>query len=183
MGDMMENHYEEICQNKEIFNVNNFNISYFSLETWYVLKSGRDKDGCGRTPGSACSTLLYLLQQVNRTRLPPSMATHVPPSNEIDPDNRTQVPPSMDIDPDNRTHLPPPTRIDPDNQTQVSSPKDIDPVNRTQAPPSIDIDPDNGTHLPPSKALGIVTDKDLNIDQQTAVSTLFFIITSNYHQT
>ena len=166
MRDMMENHYEQICKSQEISNVN---ISYFSLDTWYVLKSGRDKDGCGRTPSSACSTLLYLLQQVNRTHLPPSMAT--------------QVPPSMDIDPDNGTHLPPPTRINPDNQTQVGPVKDIDPDNGTQAPPSMDIDPDNGTHLPPSKALDIVTDKDLNIDQQTAVSTLFFIITSKYHQT
>ena len=134
----MENHYEQICKSQEISNVN---ISYFSLDTWYVLKSGSDIGGCGRTPDSACSTLPYLLQQVNRTHLPPFMAT--------------QVPPSMDIDPDNGT----------------------------QAPPSMDIDPDNGTHLPPSKALDIVTDKDLNIDQQIAVSTLFFIITSNYHQT
>ena len=163
MTDLMENHYEQICQIQEIFNVNNFNISYFSLDTWYVLEEGWDKDGCGRTPGSACSTLLYLLQQVNRTHLPPSMATQVPPSKEMDPDNRTQVssfmdnhpdkgtqaPPSMDIDPNNRTRLPPPTRIDPDNQTHV---------------------------------LDIITDKDLNIDQQTAVSTLFFIITSNHHQ-
>ena len=179
----MENQYEQICQIQEIFNFNNFNISYFLPDTWYVLESGSDIGGCGRTPDSACSTLLYLLQQVNRTHLPPSMATQVPPSMEIDPVNRTQVPPSMEIDPDNRTHLPPPTRIDPDNQTQVSSVKDIDPVNRTQAPPSMDVDPDNGTHLLPSKALDIVTDKDLNIDQQIAVSTLFFIITSNYHQT
>ena len=171
----MENHYEQICKSQEISNVN---ISYFSLDTWYVLKRGSDIGGCGRTPDSACSTLPYLLQQVNRTHLPPPMATHVSPSKEIDPVNRTQVPPSVDIDPDNRTHLPPASMA-----TQVPPSMDINPDNGTQAPPSMDIDPDNGTHLPPSKALDIVTDKDLNIDQQIAVSTLFFIITSNYHQT
>ena len=106
-----------------------------------MLESGSDKEGSGRTTESACSTLLYLLQQVNRTHLLPSMATQAPPSREMDP------------------------------------------VNRTQAPPFMDNHPDNQTQLPPSKALDIITDKYLNIDQQTAVSTLFFIITSNYHQT
>ena len=197
MRDMMENLYEQICQIQEIFNFNNFNISYFLPDTWYVLESGSDIGGCGRTPDSACSTLLYLLQQVNRTHLPPSMTTQVPPSKETDPVNRTQVPPSMEIDPDNRTHLPPPTGMDPDNQTQVGPVKDIDPVNWTQVPPfmdnhpddwtkvppSRDIDLDNQTQLPPSKELDIITDKDLNIDQKTAVSTLFSIITSNYRQT
>ena len=51
-------------------------ILYFP-DTWYVLKRGRDKDGCGRTPGSACSTLLYLLQQVNRTHPPPSTGIRI----------------------------------------------------------------------------------------------------------
>ena len=49
----------------------------FSPDTWYVLTSGSDKEGCGRAPGSACSTLLYLLQQVNRTHLPPSTGIRI----------------------------------------------------------------------------------------------------------
>ena len=44
---------------------------YSHPDTWYVMDRGRDKDGCGRSPDSACETLLYLLQQVNRTHLPP----------------------------------------------------------------------------------------------------------------
>ena len=156
-----------------------------------MLKSGSDIGGCGRTPDSACSTLLYLLHQVNRTHLPPSTATQVPPSREMDPDyqtqvgpvkdidpvNRTQAPPFMDNHPDDWTQVPPSMDIDPDNQTQVGPVKDINPDNQTQLPPSKDIDPNNQTY-----ALDIITDKDLNIDQQTAVSTLFFIITSNHRQ-
>ena len=44
---------------------------YSHLDIWYVMDRGRDKDGCGRSPESPCNTLLYLLQQVNRTHLPP----------------------------------------------------------------------------------------------------------------
>ena len=63
-----------VCLDSNVFH----DIVYlFPPDTWYVMKTGSDKDGCGRTPGSACSTLLYLLQQVNRTHLPPSTAIKI----------------------------------------------------------------------------------------------------------
>ena len=46
-------------------------------EACYVLESGSNREGCGRTPETACITLLYLLQQVNRTHLPPSTAIRI----------------------------------------------------------------------------------------------------------
>ena len=66
-------------------------LSSLLIDTWYVLKSGRDKDGCGRTPGSACSTLLYLLQQVNRTHLPPSTGIKISTDKCLNIDQQTAV--------------------------------------------------------------------------------------------
>ena len=50
---------------------------YSHLDTWYVMGRGRDKSGCGRSTDSPCETLLYLLQQVNRTHFPPDKELHV----------------------------------------------------------------------------------------------------------
>ena len=44
---------------------------YSHIDIWYVMDRGKDKDGCGRSLQFPCNTLLYLLQQVNRTHLPP----------------------------------------------------------------------------------------------------------------
>ena len=46
-------------------------------ETWYVMERGADRDGCGRSVEFPCETLLYLLQQVNRTHRPPSTEIHI----------------------------------------------------------------------------------------------------------
>ena len=63
----------------------------FSPDTWYVLTSGSDKEGCGRTPGSACSTLLYLLQQVNRTHLSPSTGIQISTDKSLTIDQQAAV--------------------------------------------------------------------------------------------
>ena len=71
--------------------ISNFNIYYFSLDTWYVMKRGSNRDGCGRTPGSACRTLLYLLQQVNRTHLPPSTGIRIATDKSMNIDQQAAV--------------------------------------------------------------------------------------------
>ena len=63
----------------------------FSPDTWYVMMSGSDKDGCGRTPGSACLTLLYLLQQENRTHLPPSTGIRIATDKSVTVDQQAAV--------------------------------------------------------------------------------------------
>ena len=55
------------------------------------MMDGSDKDGCGRTPGSACSTLLYLLQQVNRTHLPPSTGIRIATDKSLTIDQQAAV--------------------------------------------------------------------------------------------
>ena len=55
------------------------------------MKTGSDKDGCGRTPGSACSTLLYLLQQVNRTHHPPSTELRIATDKSLTIDQQAAV--------------------------------------------------------------------------------------------
>ena len=66
-------------------------VGIYFLDTWYVLKRGRDKDGCGRTPGSACLTLPYLLQQENRTHLPPSTELRIATDKSLAIDQQAAV--------------------------------------------------------------------------------------------
>ena len=66
-------------------------VDIYVLDTWYVLERGRDKDGCGRTPGSACLTLPYLLQQVNRTHLPPSTELRIATDKSLTIDQQAAV--------------------------------------------------------------------------------------------
>ena len=56
-----------------------------------MLDSGSNREGCGRTPETACSTLLYLLQQVNRTHLPPSTGIHISTDECLSIDQKTAV--------------------------------------------------------------------------------------------
>ena len=64
---------------------------YSHLDTWYVMDRGRDKDGCGRSPDSSCETLLYLLQQANRTHLPPDKELRIVTDKSLTMDERTAV--------------------------------------------------------------------------------------------
>ena len=64
---------------------------YSHLDTWYVMDRGRDKDGCGRSPDSPCETLLYLLQQVNRTHLPPDKELQIVTDKSLVIDQQTAV--------------------------------------------------------------------------------------------
>ena len=64
---------------------------YSHLDTWYVIKKGLDHEGCGRSPDSPCSTLLYLLQQVNWTRLPPDKELHNITDKSLQIDQRAAV--------------------------------------------------------------------------------------------
>ena len=66
---------------KEISSDSDFTLSTIIFltesETWYVLESGTDDQGCGRSLQFPCNTILHLLQQVNRTHLPPSRELQV----------------------------------------------------------------------------------------------------------
>ena len=42
-----------------------YNVCF--VEIRYVMKSGLDREGCGKSPEFPCGSLLYALQQVNRT--------------------------------------------------------------------------------------------------------------------
>ena len=66
-------------------------VDIYVLDTWYVLKRGRDKDGCGRTPGSPCLSLPYLLQQENRTHLPPSTELRIATDKSLTIDQQAAV--------------------------------------------------------------------------------------------
>ena len=56
-----------------------------------MLQSGWNLDGCGRTMESACKTILYLLQQVNRTHLPPSTGIRISTDKSLKIDQQTAV--------------------------------------------------------------------------------------------
>ena len=60
-------------------------------ETWYVLESGSDRDGCGRSVKFPCQTLLYLLQQVNRTHFPPSTEINISTDKSLTIDQQIAV--------------------------------------------------------------------------------------------
>ena len=55
------------------------------------MNRGKDKYGCGRSPDSPCKTLLYLLQQVNRTHLPPDKELHIVTDKSLRLDQQTAV--------------------------------------------------------------------------------------------
>ena len=55
------------------------------------MDTGKDKDGCGRSPDSPCKTLLYLLQQVNRTHLPPDKELRIITDKSLRIDQQTAV--------------------------------------------------------------------------------------------
>ena len=121
-------------------------------DAWYVMDRGRDKGGCGRSPDSPCDTLLYLLQQMNQT--------HLPPSTRGDTSNLT--PPVL---PSQGAHT--------GNQTHNSPSSGDDTAKETSFPPSAVGDTGNWTHLRHSRELRIITDKSLQIDHRTAVSTIY----------
>ena len=68
----------------------------FFPDAWYVMSSGSDTQRCGREE-TPCESLLYLLQQVNHT--------HLPPDKIDDIDNRTPaLPSSARVEIDNQTY-------------------------------------------------------------------------------
>ena len=69
-------------------NVSNYTI-LFSPDMWYVLMSGSDREGCGRSVEFPCETLLYLLQQVNWTHEPPEL--HIVTDKSLTIDQQTAV--------------------------------------------------------------------------------------------
>ena len=61
------------------------------LDTWYVMDGGRDNQGCGRSLQFPCNTLLYLLQQVNQTHLPPEEDLQIITDKSLTVDQQTAV--------------------------------------------------------------------------------------------
>ena len=64
---------------------------YSHLDTCYVMQKGLDHEGCGNSTENACQTLLYLVQQVNRTHLPLSRGLHISTDKSLRIDQRTAV--------------------------------------------------------------------------------------------
>ena len=68
-----------------------FFLSWPLTETWYVMENGRDQKGCGNSTENPCKTLLYLLQQVNWTHLPPDKELHISTDKSLTIDQQTAV--------------------------------------------------------------------------------------------